>query len=98
MPVNCGCIISRWSPCSAQRIIGFEALVRWQHPERGLMGPAEFIPAAEETDVILDLGRWVLREACRQMADWQQEFAPHPPLSIGVNLSARQMNDPGAGG
>jgi diguanylate cyclase (GGDEF)-like protein/PAS domain S-box-containing protein len=79
----------------AQRIIGFEALVRWQHPERGLMGPAEFIPVAEETEVILDVGRWVLREACRQMAEWQREFAPRPPLSIGVNLSARQMNDPG---
>ncbi|HEY1807549.1 MAG TPA: EAL domain-containing protein [Acidobacteriaceae bacterium] len=79
----------------AQRIIGFEALVRWQHPERGLMGPAEFIPIAEETDVILDLGRWVLREACRQGAEWQKQYAPHPPFSIGVNLSARQMNDPG---
>ncbi|HEX3660704.1 MAG TPA: EAL domain-containing protein [Acidobacteriaceae bacterium] len=78
----------------AQRVIGFEALVRWQHPERGLMSPAEFIPVAEETDIILDLGRWVLREACRQMAEWQQAYAPHPPLSIGVNLSARQMNDP----
>jgi len=78
-----------------KRIIGFEALVRWQHPDRGLMGPAEFIPVAEETDIILDLGRWVLREACRQMAAWQQEFAPNPPLSIGVNLSARQMTDPG---
>ncbi|MGA7522944.1 MAG: EAL domain-containing protein [Acidobacteriaceae bacterium] len=78
----------------AQRVIGFEALVRWQHPERGLMGPGEFIPVAEETDVILDVGRWVLHEACRQMAEWQREFAPRPPLSIGVNLSARQMNDP----
>ncbi|MGA8159816.1 MAG: EAL domain-containing protein [Acidobacteriaceae bacterium] len=79
----------------AQRIIGFEALVRWQHPERGLMGPDEFIPVAEETDAILDVGRWVLREACGQMSEWEREFAPGPSLSIGVNLSARQMNDPG---
>ena len=79
----------------AQRIIGFEALVRWQHPERGLMGPAEFIPVAEETDIILDLGRWVLGEACRQMAGWQRAFAPRPALTVGVNLSARQMTDPG---
>lgn len=77
-----------------RRIIGFESLVRWQHPERGLLRPAEFISIAEGSDLILDLGEWVLREACRQMAEWQQRLAPDPPLTIGVNVSARQLNDP----
>jgi diguanylate cyclase (GGDEF)-like protein/PAS domain S-box-containing protein len=78
-----------------RRIIGFESLVRWQHPERGLLQPGEFIAIAEESDLILELGEWVLREACRQMADWQQRLTPDPPLTIGVNVSARQMNDAG---
>lgn len=75
------------------RIIGFESLVRWQHPERGLLSPAAFIPIAEESDLILDLGQWVLREACRQMAAWHDRFPSGQPLQIGVNLSARQLND-----
>jgi EAL domain-containing protein (putative c-di-GMP-specific phosphodiesterase class I) len=78
-----------------RRIIGFESLVRWQHPDRGLLPPAEFIPVAEESDLILEVGEWVLREACRQMAEWQERLAPEPPLTIGVNVSARQMSDPG---
>jgi diguanylate cyclase (GGDEF)-like protein/PAS domain S-box-containing protein len=78
-----------------RRVVGFESLVRWQHPDRGLLQPAEFIPVAEESDLILEVGEWVLREACRQMADWQERLAPDPPLTIGVNVSARQMNDPG---
>jgi diguanylate cyclase (GGDEF)-like protein/PAS domain S-box-containing protein len=75
-------------------LIGFESLVRWQHPQRGLLPPGSFIPIAEESDLILDVGHWVLREACRQMAEWHERFPASPPFTIGVNLSARQMNDP----
>jgi predicted signal transduction protein with EAL and GGDEF domain len=74
-----------------RRIIGFESLVRWQHPERGLLRPGEFIAIAEESDLILELGEWVLREACRQMAEWDQRLAPDPPLTIGVNVAARRL-------
>jgi len=70
---------------------GLEALVRWEHPERGLLLPAEFIPLAEETGLIVDLGRWVLRQACRDARRWQQT---DPELGIAVNLSARQLGDP----
>lgn len=75
-------------------ITGMEALVRWQHPTRGLVSPLDFIPLAEETGLIVPLGRWVLREACRQAAAWQQELALDPPLLLSVNLSARQLRDP----
>jgi diguanylate cyclase (GGDEF)-like protein/PAS domain S-box-containing protein len=74
-------------------VIGYEALVRWQHPERGLVGPVEFIPIAEETDLIVPLGRWVLREACRQMALWHRNFAADPALTVSVNVSFRQLGD-----
>ena len=77
------------------RIIGFESLVRWQHPDRGLLGPGEFISIAEESDLILALGEWVLREACRQMTEWQVRLKPAPPMVVGVNVSVRQLNDPG---
>ena len=73
------------------RITGWEALVRWEHPVRGLIGPGEFIPIAEETDLILPLGRWVLTEACTQMAEWQREFKFDPPLTISVNVSFKQL-------
>ena len=73
------------------RIIGFEALVRWQHPEHGLVLPAEFIPMAEETGMIVSIGQWVLHEACRQMPKWQAEFPKTPPLTINVNVSAKQL-------
>jgi diguanylate cyclase (GGDEF)-like protein/PAS domain S-box-containing protein len=73
------------------KIRGFEALVRWQHPTRGLVSPTEFIPLAEETGLIVPLGMWVFREACRQMRIWQQRFSAHPPLFISVNLSAKQL-------
>jgi EAL domain-containing protein (putative c-di-GMP-specific phosphodiesterase class I) len=66
-----------------------EALVRWMHPERGMISPAEFIPVAEDTGMIVAIGRWVLREACRQNAAWQQ--AGLRPLRVAVNLSARQF-------
>jgi diguanylate cyclase (GGDEF)-like protein/PAS domain S-box-containing protein len=78
-----------------RRITGCEALVRWQHPERGLIPPSEFISIAEETDLIVPLGRWVLREACRQMADWQRRFTFSTPLTISVNVSFKQLTAPG---
>jgi diguanylate cyclase (GGDEF)-like protein len=78
----------------SQRIIGFEALVRWQHPARGLIPPAEFIPTAEETGLIIPLGYWVLDEACRQVHAWNVEYNFDPPLTINVNLSVRQCEQP----
>jgi diguanylate cyclase (GGDEF)-like protein len=76
----------------SQEITGVEALVRWQHPQLGLISPAEFIPLAEDTGLILPLGEWVLRTACRQNRIWQERgFAP---LRLGVNISARQFKQP----
>jgi diguanylate cyclase (GGDEF)-like protein/PAS domain S-box-containing protein len=72
-------------------IVGFEALLRWQHPTRGLVGPQEFIPVAEETGLIRELGWWNLREACRQMAEWRNRFDTYSELTISVNLSAKQF-------
>ncbi|MCY7322484.1 MAG: diguanylate cyclase, partial [Phormidesmis sp. CAN_BIN36] len=68
------------------KIMGFEALVRWQHPEQGIVSPAEFVPLAEETGLIIPIGQWVLQEACRQMKAWHTTFPDRPPLSISVNL------------
>ncbi|GMU78256.1 MAG: GGDEF domain-containing protein [Acidimicrobiia bacterium] len=70
------------------RISGFEALVRWQHPERGLVGPDHFIPLAEDTGLVVPIGAWVLEQACRQAASWHTSGAR---VSISVNLSARQL-------
>ena len=80
------------------RIIGVEALVRWEHPEHGLLPPAEFVPLAEETGLIVPLGKWVLDEACRQAGEWRQQFPSDPyaePLTMSVNLSVRQFQNPG---
>jgi diguanylate cyclase (GGDEF)-like protein/PAS domain S-box-containing protein len=71
---------------------GFEALVRWQHPERGFISPMDFIPVAEETGMITYLGEWVLREACLQMEKWQKAFPAKPPLFMSVNLSGKQFS------
>ena len=76
------------------RIVGFEALVRWQHRQRGLVPPKEFIPMAEETGVISALGRWVLLEACRQVRALQQLYPRAPGLSLAVNISGRQILQP----
>jgi diguanylate cyclase (GGDEF)-like protein/PAS domain S-box-containing protein len=76
------------------RLAGFEALVRWNHPARGLVAPSEFIWMAEENGLILALGRWVIETGCRQLAEWDQSFEPARQLSVSINLSARQFNDP----
>ena len=77
------------------RITRVEALVRWAHPTRGLLGPAAFVPLAEEHGMIGPIGRWVLDEACRQARCWQDRFPAAPPLSMHVNLSGKQLQQPG---
>ena len=81
-------------PRAPARIVGFEALLRWQHPTRGLVPPLSFIPLAEETGLILPIGRWVLETACQQVRDWQRRFPAARDLVISVNLSARQFAEP----
>lgn len=72
-------------------LTGFEALIRWQHPERGLIPPGNFIEIAEETGLIVSIGEWVLREACQQLRRWQDKFPHAASLDISVNLSSRQI-------
>jgi diguanylate cyclase (GGDEF)-like protein/PAS domain S-box-containing protein len=76
------------------RPIGFEALVRWRHPTRGMLAPDAFIPLAEETGLIMPLGRWVLNRACRDLANWTHTSPQAERLYVSVNLSARQLEDP----
>jgi diguanylate cyclase (GGDEF)-like protein len=76
------------------RIAGLEALLRWRHPERGLVSPAEFVPLAEETGVIVPIGEWVLREACAHAARLHAATPHEPPVGIAVNVSARQLQRP----
>jgi EAL domain-containing protein (putative c-di-GMP-specific phosphodiesterase class I) len=78
---------------ATNRVVGLEALVRWQHPERGLVPPLAFIPLAEETGLILPIGRWILETACRQAQAWQVMFPAIRPV-MSVNLSARQFAQP----
>ncbi len=89
-----GHLILHYQPITTMedgRLIGFEALVRWQHPTRGLIWPADFIQLSEDTGLILPLGEWVLREACRQMNVWQKAFRTNPSLVISVNISVMQL-------
>ncbi|MGK7919025.1 MAG: EAL domain-containing protein [Trichodesmium sp.] len=76
---------------STGKLIGFEALIRWQHPERGLVSPVKFIPIAEETGLIIPLGQWVFWEACRQLQEWQRIYS-QPELTVAVNISGKQFS------
>jgi diguanylate cyclase (GGDEF)-like protein/PAS domain S-box-containing protein len=76
------------------RVHGFEALIRWQKPDQGFVPPAQFIPIAEETGLIIPIGGWVLNEACRQMRQWQEQFPDYRPLWISVNLSGKEFLQP----
>jgi diguanylate cyclase (GGDEF)-like protein len=73
-------------------VVGVEALIRWEHPERGLVPPLEFIPLAEESDLIVPIGAWVLQQACSDARRWHQAFPDRPPLAVSVNVSARQFS------
>jgi EAL domain-containing protein (putative c-di-GMP-specific phosphodiesterase class I) len=75
-------------------IAGFEALLRWQHPERGFVNPGAFIPLAEETGLIVPIGQWVLQTASTQLQSWQQELRTESPLEVSVNLSMKQLYHP----
>jgi EAL domain-containing protein (putative c-di-GMP-specific phosphodiesterase class I) len=75
-------------------VAGVEALVRWEHPQRGLLLPEEFLSIAEEMGLIVRIGQWVLREACKQARDWQERYPSTPPLTISVNLSTREFFHP----
>src|SRR4051794_32540085 len=77
------------------RVTGVEALVRWHHPTRGIVMPESFVPLAEESGLIGELGRWVLRKACHQGALWRAKYPGHPGLGIGVNISGAQLREPG---
>jgi diguanylate cyclase (GGDEF)-like protein/PAS domain S-box-containing protein len=76
------------------RVCEVEALIRWRHPQRGMIPPLQFIPLAEETGLIIPIGRWVLEEAARQVRRWQVEHPLLPPLTLSVNISARQLQHP----
>jgi EAL domain-containing protein (putative c-di-GMP-specific phosphodiesterase class I) len=76
-----------------ERIVGVEALVRWQHPERGLLPPGAFIGVAEQTGLIVPMGAWILDHACSQVKEWQRSIPGQQDLWLAVNLSARQLQD-----
>ena len=89
-----GELVLQYQPIAGLRsgqILGVEALVRWQHPVRGMVPPMEFIPLAEETGLVIALGEWVLREACRQAAEWHTSHPDRPPVSVAVNLAGSQL-------
>ncbi len=76
------------------RLTGFEALLRWKHPQRGVLSPAEFLPVAEESGLIIPIDRWVLQTACRQIKEWQEKYPLDPPLAVSVNLTGKQIAQP----
>ncbi|HAA33224.1 MAG TPA: GGDEF domain-containing response regulator, partial [Cyanobacteria bacterium UBA8553] len=76
------------------QVVSFEALVRWRHPQRGFVPPVKFIPLAEETGLIIPLGEWVLSEACKQFSLWRSQFSNYSPLTMSVNLSGVQLENP----
>ncbi|NPV86877.1 MAG: EAL domain-containing protein [Anaerolineae bacterium] len=76
------------------RLAGFEALIRWQHPQRGVILPMVFVPIAEETNLIVTIGKWVLQQACLQMCDWLVKYPQMKDVVMHVNVSARQFNQP----
>ena len=77
-----------------RKLVGFEALVRWQHPQRGLLYPGDFITLAEETNLIFDISYWILSEACRQIADWNRQYSSNGGLTISINISGNHITDP----
>ena len=90
-------LVLQYQPIAGLRsgqIHGVEALVRWQHPVRGMVPPMEFIPLAEETGLVIALGEWVLREACRQTVEWHRTHPDRPPVSVAVNLAGSQLQLP----
>ena len=76
---------------TTHRLVGFEALVRWNHPTRGLVFPTEFISLAEETGMIVKIGEWIIREACRELGVLQKRFPSQPPLKMSINISGKQF-------
>ena len=77
------------------RMVGAEALLRWDHPARGMLPPAEFIPAAEASGLIVPIGAWTLREACQRGVAWRKRLPGGSPMGVAVNVSGRQLHDPG---
>jgi diguanylate cyclase (GGDEF)-like protein len=77
-----------------QTLLGFEALVRWRHPDEGLISPGEFIPIAEETGLIVPLGNWILEQACGQICQWQRRYPQHRHLKININVTSQQFREP----
>ena len=77
-----------------QRLMGFEALIRWQHPMQGFISPADFIPVAEETGLIMPISRWILQSACEQVAGWRRQFPDMEDLKVSVNLSGQDLRQP----
>ena len=78
--------------CNSKKLVGFEALIRWNHPEKGLLSPMEFIPIAEDTGLIIPIGMWVLKEACQQLMYWTDTYPECARLKMSVNLSAKQFS------
>jgi diguanylate cyclase (GGDEF)-like protein/PAS domain S-box-containing protein len=92
--LDAGQFVLRYQPVvelATERVVGFEALIRWHHPTLGVVAPDSFIPLAEESGLILPIGAWVLDEACRTAARWLRSYPNHPTLSMAVNVSARQL-------